>query len=436
VDVRSLNDEQASEQGMARWGGPLALLVSVLGILVVGATTARLVPGDVWFAHPGDHHIYRWMAENGPIDFHVAPWGWRPTVPWLALALPIGIKAGFQLVTSVCLIVTASLMYVVGRGFGFQRAEALAGVVLFLGLGYAVRFNLYDFWLPDATAFLFVALAVVLIQRRADPSLALCLAVGVAAKESVLLVVGLCYGLRADRPFDVQTAKRAALVALPALAVLAAIRLGIDPHNGDPGYLRSFPDVIWLNAKRLPSYSFSPVLSETLSARVTALAPTVTKALSAFGLLIGGLAVVGAATRRQLALRFAHFSRWSSLSCSSPVIRNASSCSPSRPSSFWHSPEASVCADGRGSARSGFCWLRSPSWHFPSPPATTSGSPNRWCRPPSWPSPSSHFGAADTGDGPPSYLVSRTPQPASSSSDLTVKNQSRYSRCPCTWSAR
>jgi hypothetical protein len=307
VDVRSLNDEQASEQGMARWGGPLALLVSVLGILVVGATTARLVPGDVWFAHPGDHHIYRWMAENGPIDFHVAPWGWRPTVPWLALALPIGIKAGFQLVTSVCLIVTASLMYVVGRGFGFQRAEALAGVVLFLGLGYAVRFNLYDFWLPDATAFLFVALAVVLIQRRADPSLALCLAVGVAAKESVLLVVGLCYGLRADRPFDVQTAKRAALVALPALAVLAAIRLGIDPHNGDPGYLRSFPDVIWLNAKRLPSYSFSPVLSETLSARVTALAPTVTKALSAFGLLIGGLAVVGAATRRQLALRFAPF---------------------------------------------------------------------------------------------------------------------------------
>jgi hypothetical protein len=247
------------------------------------------------------------MAENGPNDFHVAPWGWRPLVPWLALALPISIQAGFQLVTSVCLIVTASLMYLVGCGFRFQRAEALAGVVLFLGLGYAVKFNLYDFWLPDATAFLFVALAVVLIQRRADLSLALCLAVGVAAKESVLLVLGLYYGLRADRPFDVQAARRAALVALPALAVLAAIRLGIDPHNGDPGYLRSFPDVIWLNAKRLPSYAFSPVLSETLSARVTALVPTVSKALSAFGLLIGGLAVVGAATRRQFALRLATF---------------------------------------------------------------------------------------------------------------------------------
>jgi hypothetical protein len=35
--------------------------------------------------------------------------------------------------------------------------------------------------------------------------------------------------------------------------------------------------------------------------------PTVSKALSAFGLLIGGLAVVGAATRRQFALRLATF---------------------------------------------------------------------------------------------------------------------------------
>jgi hypothetical protein len=141
------------------------------------------------------------MAENGPSTFHVAPWGWRPLVPWLARALPTSVTAGFQVATTLCLVATAFLTYLIGRGFEFRRPEALAGVVLFLGLGYAVKFNLYDFWLPDATAFVFLALAVVLIQRRADVPLALCLAVGVMAKESIFLVLALYYGLRSSRVY-------------------------------------------------------------------------------------------------------------------------------------------------------------------------------------------------------------------------------------------
>ena len=307
MDLRSLRNQEAPQQRRTEWAGPAAFALAVLGIAAVATTTARLVPGDLWYTHPGDHHIYRWMAENGPSTFHVAPWGWRPLVPWLARALPTSVTAGFQVATTLCLVATAFLTYLIGRGFEFRRPEALAGVVLFLGLGYAVKFNLYDFWLPDATAFVFLALAVVLIQRRADVPLALCLAVGVMAKESIFLVLALYYGLRSSRVFDVQVAKRAALVALPAVAVLVALRLGIDARNGDAFYLRSFPDAIWLNVKRLPSYTFWPVLSETVSARAAALVPTVSRALSAFGLLVGGLAVVGAATKRQLALRFTPF---------------------------------------------------------------------------------------------------------------------------------
>jgi hypothetical protein len=43
---------------------------------------------------------------------------------------------------------TALAMYLVVRGLDFDRGLAIIGVVLFLSPGYAVKFNLYDFFTP------------------------------------------------------------------------------------------------------------------------------------------------------------------------------------------------------------------------------------------------------------------------------------------------
>lgn len=421
----------ALEQWLAIRAGWLVPLVAVLGVTAVALATARLVPGDAWYGLPGDHHIYRWMAENGPTEFHIAPWGWRPLVPALASTFPQGVTFGFQAITAVSLAGTAAIMYVIARGFQFSRVESLAGVAFFLGLGHAVKFNLYDFWLPDATSFLFVALAVVLIQRKADLALALCLAVGVLAKESVLLVIVLHYALQVRRPFDRAALARSALVALPSVAVLVAVRFGINSLNGDAEYLRSFPHAIWLNAKRLPSYSFWAVFSDTVAARADAVFVSATKALSAFGLPLSLLAVVGAAVRRSLAVRLAPYLVL--------VFMQLLLAGDTQRLVVLGFPAVIVLALAGGVslcrwARLGTGWLLALSLSLVLL-AILSG-PHEWQPEPlvqlaavttllavCWYRAATGPGNSDTPPGP--YPTSGTPQSASSSSERTVKNQSR-----------
>jgi len=73
-------------------------------------------------------------------------------------------------------------------------------VVLLLSLGYVLKFNPYDFWLTEPLAFLSVAAALLRVVLRLDIGFAICLAIGVLAKESVFFVVGLHDGLPAKRP--------------------------------------------------------------------------------------------------------------------------------------------------------------------------------------------------------------------------------------------
>jgi hypothetical protein len=285
---------------------PLATLVGVAALALALTTvlwmrTAKLTPADPDFSLPGDQHMYIHMATEGPFGFHVAPFCWRPLVPLVAQALPGSLEAGFEVQSFAAMWLAGVVIFLVGRRSGFPSTLALAGMLMFFSLGWATKFNLYDFWLTDAVALLFVALAVYLAMTRRNVAFAVVLAIGVLAKESVIFAAPLAYTLRARSLAD-RRAARALLLAIPAAAVLAAIRIGIPSWNADPAYVGSLPALVQRGAHAVPSYDLWTVVGRTVARRDWP--ATAIRVLSSFGLVVGVAPLLAARRSLGLAARF------------------------------------------------------------------------------------------------------------------------------------
>lgn len=192
------------------------------------------------FQLPMDHNKYVQMAREG-LNFHIAPYCWRILTPLLVGRLPVDLTAGFLGITVVSLFLTGLALYALTRSLGFDERLALLGVLMFYALGWAVKYTLYDFWLPDALSFLLTTLVLLCLVRRWDWGFVLLLAVGVAVKETVLIVAPLYYTFRARRLVDGYWLGRTALAVAPAVAVLGLIHWAIPPYNNDPAYLARLP---------------------------------------------------------------------------------------------------------------------------------------------------------------------------------------------------
>jgi hypothetical protein len=94
-------------------------------------------------------------------------------------------------------------------------------------------------------------------------------------------------------------------LSLPAIAVLIGVRAAIPSWNERPSYLASLPLPIQMNARTVPSYDVVDVLRSTVERQDWP--RTLLDALSAFGVTVGLLAVLGARAARRLALRVAPF---------------------------------------------------------------------------------------------------------------------------------
>jgi hypothetical protein len=277
---------------------------ALLGLL--WARTTHLVPAHAWWAFPGDHHIYLFMAEHPVGDLHIAPWGWRILEPGIVRALPVSSVLGFQLVCIASLVLAAICVYRICRRLGFDPRLGSAGLLLFVSLSFATKYAMFDFWLTDPLAFAFVGLAVLFAVEQRAVAFACCLAVGVLAKESVIFAAPLLYTFGAVRPLDGRAARRTVLAAVPALLVLIAVRLAIPAWNGQE-YAVGLPGPIAANARTVPDYAAVAVARATLARRAEDLSSTFVRTVSAFGLLVGLLPFLGGRRAARLAARFSPF---------------------------------------------------------------------------------------------------------------------------------
>lgn len=212
----------------------------LLALLIVAAQAAWVAsavgplhrPRDVGET---DHHYYIEMARGADgrrAYTREAPFCWRVGVPAAAGALArtgLGLNLAFFLLTNASL---AAFLFVLHRELadhGLSREASSAGVAIAGMLPGAVRWYEYQYWMTDPPALLLVALGLRAARRGQDGRTAALGALGALVRESIVLVLaghavrsvcghGWGRGLR-----------RAALVAAPAVAVLAALRLGIPP---------------------------------------------------------------------------------------------------------------------------------------------------------------------------------------------------------------
>lgn len=236
-----------------------AAAVALGYLLLLAARTDALLPGHVNWAKPWDHQKYLFMAGH-PLDLRLAPFSWRLAGPLLAGALPFSTSTSFRVVGFVAVWATAVAMFVLLRRLGMDGVLAGAGMLLFLSVGWATGYLLYNFWLPDGLAFLCVVVVAVAAVDRRPLLFAAVLVAGVLVKEQVLLAAPLWWSFGPDRRRFVE----AGLLAAPAIAVLAAVRVLLPSGNEDAGYLAALP--FGLNAyDALPSdpaslyEKFSPV---------------------------------------------------------------------------------------------------------------------------------------------------------------------------------
>ncbi|MFL5798149.1 MAG: hypothetical protein ACJ77A_09475 [Actinomycetota bacterium] len=253
--------------------------------------TDHLTLGSPYFVLPWDHHMYIAMAVGGPLDFHVAPYAWRILGPALVWAMPFGAQLGFQIVTLVCVWGTGVAVWALLARLGFRPELCTAGLLLSFSLGYATKWTVFDFWLTDPLAFLLATTAVLLVLSGRDLAFAVCLAVGVLAKESVIFVAPLAYTLRARRPWDRALALRTLGATLPAIGALVAVHLGIPERNADPAYVAGLPRAIRENT--IPHYTYGSVLHHIVARRLDHWPQSLVRTVSAFGVATPVLAAIG-----------------------------------------------------------------------------------------------------------------------------------------------
>lgn len=223
----------------------LVIGLSVAAVALLAWRVDVYTAGNPRFAEPGwDRHAYRELARRDLLDFKLAPYCWRVLVPWLAKLQPWSLQTGFLSITVVALVATGPALYGLLRASGSTRVVAIGMVLAFYSLGWAARYPLADFWVPDSTGMLFTIVAMWLIVAKRWWAACAVLAAGVLAKESVVFAGSLAFSWHLRGWRDWQTANRGVLVIAPALLVLVGVRLLIQPENGNDAYLATMPPQI------------------------------------------------------------------------------------------------------------------------------------------------------------------------------------------------
>lgn len=289
-----------------------AVALGAFGLTALLALRTNLLsPGNPAFAEPGwDHHAYIAMAEGNPFDFHLAPFGWRFLVPALAALLPFSTSTSFFLIAFASVVGATVAMYYLGRHAGGDRLYGILGALLFLALGWAAKFALMDYWLPDAVAFLAISVAVLWVVHRQPVAFAATLLVGVAAKEAVIFVLPLWYTLHARRIVDWRLGRETLLLALPAIALLVAVRLLIPARNDDLEYVRQLPAYLQQFREFIPTYNYLDLLRDIgwdIRAHDRSSDTFRLYTTGTWGVPILALAAIGAVRDPLLALRLAPF---------------------------------------------------------------------------------------------------------------------------------
>jgi len=200
----------------------------------------ELLPADSW--------IYAAMADE-PTVFTARPWGYRLLGPWLVHGL-FESHRGFATLAPAVLVLATVLLFFFLRRLGHGQGVSLLAAAAF-ALSGPVAVGLENPYLCEPlTVLLEVAFLLAVESGAGLGVLALLAVLAVLSKEILLVLLPLVFLARWPREGIRRALAAAALVALPALAVTALMRLWWAPHLLTPYHLPD-ADVLPLALDRL-----------------------------------------------------------------------------------------------------------------------------------------------------------------------------------------
>ena len=228
-----------------------ALVAAVAAVILAVSwfRTAHLDVGTPAYTQPSNHHKFIYIATHGLEGYNIAPFCHRILMPLLVRALPLDIRTGFILVSLLSVMGTSILCYYIAKKMGWPQPYPLMAMLLFLNLGWHVRYTLWNFWNIDPLLYVLVAGSVYALLNGKYVIASLLLALGVATKEVALLALPLFFTLCAKSLWDWKHLRRAILMALPPLLLFVSLQLAIPRKNNDAAYVNSLPfevtNVFW-----------------------------------------------------------------------------------------------------------------------------------------------------------------------------------------------
>lgn len=227
--------------GRAAAAGPRGVSDRSLALAVgVAATFSLWLLSSVLKKEPvprGDDRIYEDIAQH-PFGTHTFPFGYRLGLPLLVHVLPFDHTTSFSLLAWLAAGAAAAFAFLLMRQLDSVRTVA-AGLAILMSVSppflvVALRQGRNT----DIATVFFMMVASYLIVRKRYWQLAIVLALGTVVREAVLFEAPLAYAVWAQRPVDTRAGARTLLVALPAVAAYAALRLSLHTvgETSVPGY--------------------------------------------------------------------------------------------------------------------------------------------------------------------------------------------------------
>jgi hypothetical protein len=174
----------------------------------------------------GDDLIYEKMADH-PFSTHTFPFAYRVLVPTLVHVLPFGHTFSFSLLAWLATAIAAGFLYVLLGRVGAPTPLAV-GLALCLALSPPLLIvSLRQGRNVDAATVAVMVAAVLFMVDRRPRALAVTLAIGALTRESAMFLIPVAYAVWAERWWDLQAARRVAVVAAPAVVIYVALRLGL-----------------------------------------------------------------------------------------------------------------------------------------------------------------------------------------------------------------
>lgn len=156
--------------------------------------TEQVLPGHPFWQEKNLHKYYIEAAQN-PFDYSVAPFSRRIFIPLLVHFSPMSDEISFLLLTLLSVIISGLILGKILEFYGFGFRGVLTGLLLFYSTVFSVRYNLVEFWNPDAMLILFMLSGILMAIERKPVKFVLISVIGVLIKETYLMVLPLYFTL-------------------------------------------------------------------------------------------------------------------------------------------------------------------------------------------------------------------------------------------------